>query len=142
MSSTVIEELSSIHLDIVVDACRRHQQARVEMLLPGAVSDAEYNNMLDERLVSVMLALANSYTAEGSDDKARRVYTDLIRLKKTIKSYECLDLVRFEQLALQHLSVRILDQSKSSSTWTSTIAQVKSLIVRMMVEFGRVYSLR
>jgi predicted metalloenzyme YecM len=110
------------------------------MLLPGAVDDAEYNQVLDERLVSVMLSLANSFIAEGSIDKARKLYEDLIQLKKSIKSYESLDNLSLEQIALQHLSARTPEQIQS--TWSNSFAKVRNLILSMMAQLNCVYVLK
>ncbi|MDR3615818.1 MAG: hypothetical protein P4L53_19825 [Candidatus Obscuribacterales bacterium] len=130
MTNVIGEELYSKYLDIVVDACRRHQQARLEMLLPGAVFDAEYNQVLDERLVLVMLSLANSFVADGSIDKARKLYKDLIQLKKSIRTYEPFDNFAFEQLALQNVSVR--SQQQTQNAWSNLVAKVRNLIPFIM----------
>jgi len=97
-------ELLSAYLDIIVNACRYRQYSRVELLLPGAIYDADHQEVLDSRLVSIVHDLAAHYIDQGDNVRAKKLFQDLIELKRKISAAACHDGCEFEQLALQQLS--------------------------------------
>ncbi len=101
MTAVPGEHLRSAYLDILVDVCRRHQYSRAEMLLPGAISDAECHEFVDQKLESVIHDLVDVALAEGCIEKARELLESLIRLKQSTPTgdHGC----DFENLVLQQI---------------------------------------
>ena len=110
--ATTDEQLYNTYLDIALNACRRGQYARAEMLLPGAISDAEYHQMIDPRLISIIYGMASFYVFENNLERAKELYQRLIQLKQTVTHFNYFDDCQFEKMAIDQFMSERSSQNK------------------------------
>lgn len=83
LTCTTNQQLHNFHLNIILNACRRKQYQRVETLLPGILTSAKNNGVIDSRLISVIHDLAGFYVTNNNAHKAKELYKDLLQFNQT-----------------------------------------------------------
>jgi hypothetical protein len=98
------KQLSCTYFQIALDACRRGQYERAEMLLPDVISETIDSKILDLRLISIIYDMAQFYILEGNKKQAIGLYKLLIHLKQTVSCLDCGDDYQFEEMVINQLT--------------------------------------
>ncbi|HEY9756453.1 MAG TPA: hypothetical protein V6C97_14900 [Oculatellaceae cyanobacterium] len=106
--------LLNAYLNILFDACRKHQYERVRMLLDGAIYDAEQSAYLDQRLIWIISELSDHYASHNLSAEAQSTLELIRTLKQKIGSSDHSKDTWFQETALTQM-MSMIQTSKSDS---------------------------
>lgn len=112
-------ELMEGYLDVLIDACRRHQYSRVEILLSGAFQDAEVIGTVDRRLVWIVDEMVEYYLSRDENGKAKSLLAKLSGLRTTLPACESLENCEIEHVLADQLRAHE-PKFEALSNWLSS----------------------
>ncbi|HEY9683036.1 MAG TPA: hypothetical protein V6C86_15775 [Oculatellaceae cyanobacterium] len=128
--------LLNAYLNILFDACRKHQYERVRMLLDGAIYDAEQSAYLDQRLIWIINELSDHYASQNLSAEAQSMLELIRTLKRKIGSSDHSKDTWFQETALTQM---MMQPSKSDSHYNLFPAVKLHLcdLFRVRIKAGR-----
>jgi hypothetical protein len=118
--------LVNAYLDILFSACKKRQYERVEMMIEGAIYDAEQTTVLDSRLVWIMSDLSDYYASNKKMKESRCLLEQSIKLQKNLGVTPSQD-SWFQKVALAQIVSGEANATTKSDLYQTATRKVRSL---------------